>query len=97
MSVIGVELDSPRYRVRQLIFRAISADGASISFASLVDGRCGIVRGRQLMSAWDGDSRGVAAAVDQFLDLADLPRRLPKSRRPPVAVAVAAAAVPGGA
>jgi hypothetical protein len=73
MTAIGVELDAPRFRIRQLIFHASSAEGVNFAFASLRDGRCAIVQGDQLVDAWDDHPRGVHAAVDRFMELTEKP------------------------
>ena len=57
-----------KFHVRQAIFSGTAAaDGARVTFASLADGRCGLLREGALIAAWGSDVYGVDVGVREFL------------------------------
>ena len=57
-----------KFRVQQAIFTgAAAADGAHLTFASLSDGRCALLRDGALVAAWGSDVYGVDVGVRRFL------------------------------
>jgi hypothetical protein len=61
-----------RLRVRQAIFSGTAAaDGARVTFVSLFDGRCALLRDGKLIAAWGSDVYGVDVGVREFLEVTE--------------------------
>jgi hypothetical protein len=61
---------APGNQVRQELFTATTPDGIELKLVLLADGRCGILRGGELVLTSTSDGRSVDQLVKRFLEMA---------------------------